>query len=52
VAEVLVARGLPFVFATGYGQGSLPEGHRDRVFMPKPYRKADLLAAIGAALPG
>jgi CheY-like chemotaxis protein len=28
VAEVLVARGLPFVFATGYGQRGVPERYR------------------------
>lgn len=51
VADLLANRGLPFIFATGYGQGSLPDGHRDRIFMPKPYRKADLQAALSAALP-
>ncbi len=30
VAEALVARGLPFVFATGYGERGLPEPYRDR----------------------
>lgn len=52
VADLLAGRGLNFIFATGYGQGSLPEGHGGRVFMPKPYRKADLEAALSAALPG
>ena len=28
VAEVLIARGLPFVFATGYGQRGVPERYR------------------------
>ncbi|CAN5822772.1 response regulator [soil metagenome] len=52
VADLVAGRGLPFIFATGYGQESLPESHRDRIFMPKPYRKADLRAALSAALPG
>ena len=28
VVEVLIKRGLPFVFATGYGQGGVPEPYR------------------------
>jgi CheY-like chemotaxis protein len=29
VAEILAKRGLPFVFVTGYGKGSLSEPYRD-----------------------
>ncbi len=29
VVEVLIERGLPFVFATGYGQRGVPEPYRD-----------------------
>src|ERR1700754_4161108 len=36
VAEALVARGTPFVFATGYGELGLPEGFRDRPTLNKP----------------
>ena len=38
VAEVLVARGLPFVFATGYGERGLPEPYRDRPTLQKPFQ--------------
>ncbi len=31
VVEVLIARGVPFVFASGYGQRGVPEAYRDRV---------------------
>ena len=50
VADLLATRGVPFIFATGYGQSSLPEQHGHRVFMPKPYRRADLRVALAAAL--
>src|SRR3954468_1371793 len=34
VADALVARGTPFVFATGYGE--MPEPYRDRPTLMKP----------------
>src|SRR5438034_3585492 len=36
VADALVARGTPFVFATGYGE--MPEPHRDRPTLKKPFQ--------------
>lgn len=50
VADVLAARGLRFFFATGYGHTSLPDNHRDRVVLAKPYRKRDLKAALAAVV--
>ena len=38
VADVLVARGTPFVFATGYGERGLPEPYRDRPTLNKPFQ--------------
>jgi CheY-like chemotaxis protein len=38
VADALVARGMPFLFATGYGQRGLPEHHRDRPILKKPFQ--------------
>jgi DNA-binding NtrC family response regulator len=38
VADTLVARGMPFLFATGHGQAGLPEHHRDRPLLQKPFR--------------
>jgi CheY-like chemotaxis protein len=52
VADFLARRGVPFLFATGYGSRSLPEGHRDRVVLAKPFRTHDVRAALDAALPG
>jgi two-component SAPR family response regulator len=42
VVEALIARGVPFVFATGYGQRVLPEKYSDRPVLPKPFAKDDL----------
>lgn len=50
VADLLARRGLPFLFATGYGARSLPEGHRGRVVLAKPYQTQDVKAALDAAL--
>ncbi|MBL6618197.1 MAG: response regulator [Reyranella sp.] len=52
VADLLARRGVPFLFATGYGARSLPDGHRDRVVLTKPYRTQDVRAALDAVLPG
>jgi CheY-like chemotaxis protein len=38
VADALVARGIPFVFATGYGERGLPEPYRDRPAVKKPFQ--------------
>ncbi len=50
VADLLANRGVPFLFATGYGRSSLAAAHRERVVLTKPYRKADLEAALAAVL--
>lgn len=42
VAEILVGRGLPFVFVTGYGGRGLPEAFRDRPTLQKPFQLEDL----------
>ena len=42
VAETLATRGIPFVFATGYGERGLPETYRDRPVLQKPFAKTDL----------
>jgi len=42
VADALVARGMPFVFATGYGERGLPENYRGRPVLQKPFAKDDL----------
>jgi CheY-like chemotaxis protein len=51
VVEILVARGLPFVFATGYGQRGVPEPYRQRPTLQKPFQADALAQAIEAAAP-
>ena len=50
VAEVLAARGTPFVFATGYGAQGLPEAFRNRPTLKKPFQLAGLKQTLEAAL--
>ncbi len=42
VAEILAERGLPFVFATGYGERGLPERFHDRPTLQKPFQQDNL----------
>jgi CheY-like chemotaxis protein len=51
VVEILVARGLPFVFATGYGQRGVPEAYRTTPTLQKPFQADALAQAIEAASP-
>jgi CheY-like chemotaxis protein len=48
VADALDARGIPFIFATGYGRAGLRAPYRDRPTLQKPYLADDLHAAITA----
>jgi CheY-like chemotaxis protein len=52
VAVELAARGVPFVFATGYGARGLPEGFTDRPVVQKPFETIALERALGVALAG
>jgi CheY-like chemotaxis protein len=51
VVEILVQRGVPFVFATGYGQRGVPEAYRERPTLQKPFQTDALARAIEAAAP-
>jgi DNA-binding response OmpR family regulator len=42
VAQVLAERGIPFLFATGYGIKGISETYRDRPVLQKPFRATDL----------
>ena len=46
VAEALVAKAIPFVFATGYGRDGVPAPYRNRPVLQKPFSTADLERAI------
>jgi CheY-like chemotaxis protein len=51
VVEILVKRGLPFVFATGYGQRGVPEPYRKTPTLQKPFQADALAQAIEAVAP-
>jgi CheY-like chemotaxis protein len=42
VADALKERGVPFAFASGYGEAGLTEDHRGATVLQKPFREADL----------
>jgi CheY-like chemotaxis protein len=52
VADLLEERGIPFLFATGYGLSGIVDRHRGRPVLQKPFRSADLAEAIRAAVGG
>lgn len=48
VADLLTQKGIPFLFATGYGDGlELPERFADIVLVKKPYSSSTLAGALG-----
>jgi len=51
VVEILVERGLPFVFATGYGQRGVPEAYRTSPTLQKPFQVEALAQALAAVAP-
>jgi len=52
VAEALDARGMPFVFATGYADAVLPEAFRNRPMLKKPFQADGLKRSLQMALSG
>lgn len=50
VAEALKARGVPFVFSTGYGSGGLPDHWKDNPTIQKPFTEATVRDALMKAL--
>lgn len=52
VAEILVSRGIPFLFATGYGTKGIAEAYRMFPVLQKPFRAVDLEAALQEATTG
>ncbi len=49
VVEVLVKRGVPFVFASGYGQRGVPEPYSNHPILQKPFQIEALAQALKAA---
>ena len=52
IAEAIKARGIPFVFATGYGATSVPDGLNAVPILQKPFASRDLERALRQALGG
>ena len=50
-ADLLAARDIPFVFATGYGERGIPERHRGRPVLQKPFLPEDLRRILQEAMP-
>ncbi len=50
-ADLLASRDIPFVFATGYGERGIPEHHRGRPVLQKPYQPEDLRRILQEAMP-
>lgn len=50
VADALAARGVPFLFSTGYSGESLDDGYRDRPVLGKPYRDSQLVESLNRLL--
>ena len=50
VADVLVARGVPFIFSTGYASNRLQEGYRMFPVLQKPYHMTELSAALASRI--
>ena len=46
VAEALAARGVPFVFSTGYGEAGLPEHWRGHPTIQKPFTESAIRDAL------
>jgi len=42
VADTLKSRGVPFAFASGYGEAGLVDDHRGTPVLQKPFRQGDL----------
>ena len=50
VADLIKAKGCPFIFATGYGSSGLPEEYRDRPALPKPFQLETLARMLDSTL--
>lgn len=49
LADVMIEKGIPFVFATGYGAPGLPDYLRGAAVLQKPFKTKQLIEAIDLA---
>ena len=47
VADILAAKNIPMIFATGYGERGLPDRYKGRPVLQKPFHPQDLATALG-----
>jgi CheY-like chemotaxis protein len=52
VADILSERGIPLIFATGYGSKGLPPRFQNSPTLPKPFSYQSLEEALRSALAG
>ena len=50
VAEIMSGRGVPFIFASGYGRAGVPDSFSDHTVLQKPFLIERLSEAIETAL--
>jgi CheY-like chemotaxis protein len=50
VADILAKRSVPFVFVSGYGEGSLMERYRGRPALQKPFQADQIKTTLAALL--
>ena len=50
IADVVAGRGMPLIFASGYGIGGIPDSYRDRPVLQKPFQLPQLQATIEKVL--
>jgi CheY-like chemotaxis protein len=48
IAAALVAGNIPFLFVTGYGQGSLPKAFAKTAMLSKPFSNEQLIATVAS----
>jgi len=51
VADRLAGAGIPFIFTTGHGTEGLPDAHRTRPVIGKPFRDIDITDALARHRP-
>lgn len=50
IADILDGRGVPFIFSTGSGGDGIPQQHRHRPVVAKPFADADIRNGLAVAL--
>lgn len=50
VADLLAARGTPFIFTTGYGNSGVPASHAGRAILQKPFHIDELADVLHSVL--